>query len=369
MELFKTSYSNSHGAIVIFTILTLIIISLFSENKIILPERYRKLKSEDCGNGLSIDSKYEAYINAMDNIHSKVDPNYNNCINEHKKCGYSNSNSNNNLPTFVLSIGLEGAGHHLWTEILQKPVFDCVWTNGRHYKRDIGSGVPRLTTEELSMGFQEQLKLSSRKCNTIYDSEDSFPTGAIRKDGRLFMRPDLINLQKLDGKLFNIKYLIIVRNTTDTVMSSLRRNFFIEIDTALRTVEHTLTYIEAALTPIPCNKIFIAHYEHVLADPMAYHEPLSSFLDLSTTAKDTLHKRLNDMLPRAKLPKQKIHELRQYRECGGSGGALKVNQKKGNLISSNDCYHKIEKKISTFFKDRSFMWPSFNGNGYNYKIK
>jgi hypothetical protein len=49
---------------------------------------------------------------------------------------------------------------------------------------------------------------------SIYDSEDSFPTGAIRKKGRVFMRPDLVNLQKLDGVLFNIKYLIILRNIT-----------------------------------------------------------------------------------------------------------------------------------------------------------
>ena len=49
-------------------------------------------------------------------------------------------------------------------------------------------------------------------CRTIFDSEDSFPTGAIRKRGRIFMRPDIVNLQMLDGKLFNIKYLIILRN-------------------------------------------------------------------------------------------------------------------------------------------------------------
>ena len=51
-------------------------------------------------------------------------------------------------------------------------------------------------------------------CKTIYDAEDSFPTGAIRKTGRVFLRPDIINIQALDGVIFNVKYLIIVRNTT-----------------------------------------------------------------------------------------------------------------------------------------------------------
>jgi hypothetical protein len=48
-------------------------------------------------------------------------------------------------------------------------------------------------------------------CKSIFDAEDSFPTGAIRKPGRVFMRPDLVNLHELDGVMFNIKYLIILR--------------------------------------------------------------------------------------------------------------------------------------------------------------
>ncbi len=177
-------------------------------------------------------------------------------------------------------MGLEGAGHHLWTEVLEKPLFDCVWINARHYKRDIGDGVPRTTVAELKSGFMEQFKHRSEAglpaCKRIYDAEDSFPTGAIRKGGRVFMRPDLVNLQLLDGVLFDVKYLLIVRNTTvsradpalrtlsdfffsvfiselrvassqDTAMSALRRNFFTSVDQELRTVEHTLTYLEAAL--------------------------------------------------------------------------------------------------------------------------
>jgi len=50
-------------------------------------------------------------------------------------------------------------------------------------------------------------------------------------------------------------------------MSALRRNFFSQIDLELRTVEHTLTYIESALKQVPCDRVFIAHYEHALANP------------------------------------------------------------------------------------------------------
>jgi hypothetical protein len=68
-------------------------------------------------------------------------------------------------------------------------------------------------------------------------------------------------------------------------MSALRRNFFTHVAQELLTVEHTLTYVEAALRKVPCNRIFLAHYEHVLADPRAFLEPLSQFLELSENDK------------------------------------------------------------------------------------
>jgi hypothetical protein len=61
------------------------------------------------------------------------------------------------------------------------------------------------------------------------DAEDSFPTGAIRKTGRVFMHPDLVNLQLLDGVLFNTKYLIILRNITVSYSQSHREVQMIEI--------------------------------------------------------------------------------------------------------------------------------------------
>lgn len=205
------------------------------------------------------------------------------CLPQHRECGWAPVGlPAKHLPTFVLSVGLEGAGHHLWTELLQEPVVDCLWVNGRHYRRDIGDGVPRTTVEDLKQGILEQYALREQggksRCELIYDAEDSFPTGAIRKSGRIFMRPDLVNIEKLHGVIFNVKYLIITRNVTDTAISALRRNFYTNIEAELRTVEHTLSYIEAALKAVSCSRIFIANYEHVLADPIAYINPLTQFL-------------------------------------------------------------------------------------------
>jgi hypothetical protein len=181
----------------------------------------RKLQtsSKYCDESTSSNPLYKRYIDGMNMIYpgSTGDGT---CWPIHKKCGWPvvRPESSKKLPLYVLSVGLEGAGHHLWTELLEQPVFNCIWKNGRHYRRDISDGVPRTTAETLNQGFQEQFKLRKEggksPCTTIYDSEDSFPTGAIRQSGRVFMRPDLINLQQLDGVVFNVKYLIIVRNTT-----------------------------------------------------------------------------------------------------------------------------------------------------------
>ena len=208
----------------------------------------RRLTETSCESKAALQS-YERYFRGIDSINRRFGDRET-CFPLHKSCGWPASPSNG-LPLFVLSVGLEGAGHHLWTEILDTPVVDCLWINGRHYQRDVGDGVPRTTVAKLESGFREQFQLrlegGKPKCKTIYDAEDSFPTGAIRRSGRVFMRPDIINLQKLDGHLLNVKYLLILRNVTDTALSALRRNFFTNIDTELRTVEHTLSYLEAAL--------------------------------------------------------------------------------------------------------------------------
>ena len=169
-----------------------------------------------CDNSVKSNPLMKRYFDGMKSIYHGTSGD-GTCFPVHQECGWPKT-SEKKLPLFVLSVGLEGAGHHLWTEILEQPVFDCVWTNARHYRRDIADGVPRATAAELMSGFQEQFNLRKQSgrppCKAVYDSEDSFPTGAIRAHGRVFMRPDIINLQQLDGVVFNVKYLLIIRNTT-----------------------------------------------------------------------------------------------------------------------------------------------------------
>jgi hypothetical protein len=309
-----------------------------------------------CDSSTKDNKGFKRYFDGMNSIYKGTE--HNTCLAAHMECGWpAVKKTQKDLPLLVLSVGLEGAGHHLWTEILNEPVFDCVWINARHYRRDIADGVPRTTAEELGEGLKEQFKLRKEsgmpKCKKIYDAEDSFPTGAIRKSGRIFCRPDLINVQKLDGILYNIKYLIIARNVTDTALSALRRNFFLGVDIELRTVEHTLTYIEAALRGVPCHRTFIAHYEHTLADPIAFINPLAAFLELDSNAKIELSKRLTR---KGKFPSRKKHKLTQYSECKAAGLESNVHK----------CSNMITEKLDNFFMDRNYMWPTFAANGFDF---
>lgn len=273
----------------------------FTENSSRVLSVLPSARANPCDDATASNAHFQSYFSGMDSIYPPQLATQT-CLPIHKKCGWPRTQSQQ-LPMFVFSVGLEGAGHHLWTEIMNAPVFDCVWINGRHYNRIIGDGVPRTTVENLKEGINEQFQLRKAAgkppCRSIFDAEDSFPTGAIRKSGRVFMRPDIINLQKLDGVMMNVKYLLILRNTTvwhtrnkyhihrfidegfsrnifhknvsfvvyvvysivtifllrwislelmqDTVLSSLRRNFFSHVDQGLRTVEHSLSYMEAAM--------------------------------------------------------------------------------------------------------------------------
>lgn len=97
-----------------------------------------------CDTAAQNNTSYQRYFTAMEHIYSDLTPAAlaSTCLPVHSQCGWPATSSDypqtkKKLPLLVFSIGLEGAGHHLWTEILQIPVFDCVWINGRHYYRGI----------------------------------------------------------------------------------------------------------------------------------------------------------------------------------------------------------------------------------------
>ena len=139
----------------------------------------------------------------------------------------------------------------------------------------------------------------------------------------------------------------------DTALSALRRNFFSTVDSEIRTVEHTLTYSESALRGVPCHRKFIAHYEQALSDPASFIGPLSAFLELDSSAKAELTRRLTK---KGKTPHRKNHKLTQYAECKAAGFGSSISQ----------CSALINKLLDRFFSERGFMWPTFAANGFDF---
>jgi hypothetical protein len=180
------------------------------------------------------------------------------CLQEQKAKGWiSPANGRTALPLYVIAVGTEASGHQMWKMLLDTPIFDCIWVHsllplclvlshslyqplpsksepsaGSHLSK---SGFPYLTSEDLEDSLSSQLVLSSRIASkdcksvisclafgliahslirTIYDAFSSFPFGTPKDQARVFNHPDLINLRKLDGVLFNVKYLVLSRNIT-----------------------------------------------------------------------------------------------------------------------------------------------------------
>ena len=125
------------------------------------------------------------------------------------------------------------------------------------------------------------------------------------------------------------------------------------MDSEIRTVEHTLTYLESALRGVPCHRIFIGHYEQVLSDPVSFIGPLSAFLELDSSAAAELTKRLSK---KGKTPHRKSHKLTQYAECKAAGFSTSILQ----------CYELMNKMLDRFFSERAYMWPTFAANGFDF---
>jgi hypothetical protein len=119
-----------------------------SQRQRLLSQNFDNNNNAFCDKSTSVESiPLRKYFDGMDSIYhgQKAEGT---CLPVHKQCGWPKvSQEKRHLPLFILSVGLEGAGHHLWTEILDSPVADCVWINGRHYQRDIGDGIPRTGNE------------------------------------------------------------------------------------------------------------------------------------------------------------------------------------------------------------------------------
>ena len=133
------------------------------------------VNSTICDHSAAYNRGYQDYFVSMKKLYNSIGEEQT-CVPIHRQCGWPKQSSN--LPQFVLVIGLEGLliifGRSYST--LQFMIafgyvicFVCYLllirkkVNARHYRRDVGDGVPRRTPEELRSGILEQFDIRMRE--------------------------------------------------------------------------------------------------------------------------------------------------------------------------------------------------------------
>jgi len=104
-----------------------------SVKSLILGDHHHNVSVQNCDSNSGV--KYKTYFEDSKRIYGDISET---CLPQHEACGWpKDEHRNPNLPLFVLTIGVEGAGHHMWTEKLRF-LFDCVWITGPHYNHKNG---------------------------------------------------------------------------------------------------------------------------------------------------------------------------------------------------------------------------------------
>lgn len=244
------------------------------------------------------------------------------------------------LPVYVFICGVEGAGHHAMEAVLRqvnKSVnLALVGYNpglhsfSKHKNVSRAYQFPSIDYGAYSRGMKYYLEKSASAAGKflVVDSRNSYPEGF--GCGSL-AHPDLVFLSKMDGKIVDLRVIVIYRDPTATVLSSVRRfqveNFtYKNYQYQARNVQESLTIINNGLSFVPCGKSLRVSYEELLDVPSSYVEPLSRIFGIQ----------------------QNIME------------EAMLQLKKPTSRSSAQTDH-IKQHLHTFFEAQKKLWPVISG--------
>lgn len=174
---------------------------------------------------------------------------------------------------------MEGSGHHALKDVwwaleaaghpLKLVVYDQVFHSlgiENHASYHYSSIVQDTYIEHMKPLFDEAAKSGAM----VIDAQNSYPMG---KGAGSLAHPDLLMLTELDGKLFDLRVIVIYRDPTNATMSAVRR-FQDDAEYAYknhefqaRVVSENLATINNALPLLPCGRAFAMRYEDLVADP------------------------------------------------------------------------------------------------------
>eukprot|EP00271_Cylindrocystis_brebissonii_P000910 TRINITY_DN1109_c0_g1_i1.p1 TRINITY_DN1109_c0_g1~~TRINITY_DN1109_c0_g1_i1.p1 ORF type:complete len:412 (+),score=26.99 TRINITY_DN1109_c0_g1_i1:415-1650(+) len=164
------------------------------------------------------------------------------------------------LPLFFFFAGIEGSGHKFFEQVFRNlPVnfSDIVpfepdlhltshinQTNVHPKDSAKHAECPKLPYARPLKQYAREVahRLSEAGPGPYVRSRDSFPLGRVRTP---LARPDLVNLQQLDGHLFRLKVVVLLRDLANSVRSAARMGYHGgDVGLQVRIVEDSMVYLD-----------------------------------------------------------------------------------------------------------------------------
>jgi hypothetical protein len=239
------------------------------------------------------------------------------------------------LPIYVLVIGVEGTGHNametVWSMLSQfydtaVITFDSHF-HGIHAASNVSLGYhcPTISREYSRYLIKEYLRIPRvRGKQLLIDARNSFPEGF---GASSLAHPDILHLASFDGELYDFRAIVLTRDPTASVISSVKRFFdpganperdqgFKNHVFQARATERLLSLINNNLRELPCGKSLRIPYETLTGDNItSLAQPLADLLSVAVehvNASLGMIRRNKGIAETQKVPSREIATLNRF---------------------------------------------------------
>lgn len=226
---------------------------------------------------------------------------------------------NNDKPTLLLLVGVEGSGHHMIRALLthflntQKAMKNGDWYFYLFNRWDALKKEQRTTP--LTLNSQSELKTEiSRIINNYSSSVDyfysspSFPYGHERDTLR---RPDIIDMVEVLSDYVEIRPLVIHRDPISCTYSAVRRDFTGNLLHQARFVEDNLIFIKQQIEAAELNYQTLS-YEHFVSNAREYETGFKQWWGVSSASFQEGIKHIRPATSKNEIPTESLQKLEEF---------------------------------------------------------
>lgn len=178
----------------------------------------------------------------------------------------------------------------------------------------------------------------------LYDSQHSCPFGPHKRESAVTRCPDVVQLLSLqEAGLLDLKVVLLHRNPTEAVMSGLRRGHAGDsAEQQLRTIEFSMSHLEALFQVIPCRHKMFLPYQLLEAKASDLPGLLARFIGMpSTEAKIA-----------ANLARDRWSPARRSSSAGSTSKLERLSLCTSDRVEGMECEELVEKTVESFMQPR-----------------